>query len=293
MSGQVFPTNRGKTAQILREGPPAAVDTLAMVFPISSFDTRECAVSVSEPDGDGQQSRRYRRTLPGGGFLATGVGDVAWVEASLPKRVSGGNVVPLPLAQARDAARELFDEAGAYCEPVRSIREARLTRVDLVRDFDGVANFQLWGSGIRALRQAGRSKTMLMHDHSDHNGALTLAVGPKTSWRSYMYDKHAETDGAAPIGRVRFEARCRSELMKSTWARKTAGLGQLHFADLENVDELDGQLRLLTRGMFERVGFDREVNVMGALVHQVLSMEGLSEHEKTMLLGYVVRRGVG
>jgi hypothetical protein len=274
---------------------PSSIDTIGLSVPIISADEIGATVSIVR-SGTPDETRTFRRKLDGGGFLAWGMGQSAWIEASLPKRVSGGNVAGLPVAEALEAVADLYDEAAGFLEvrrdgvpsaPLRSgssdVRyragswiEAKVVRLDLVRDFDDVHQAPFLLDGLANVPMSGRAKVRRYAD-AERNRAETLTVGPMAAWKATLYDKHAETAGTdheAPEGRLRFETRMRSDLLTSVWASKHGG----HIAQVMDLDE--HRVRRLTRSMFERVGFDREVDAMGRLVQLVFGADGLTASDK-------------
>lgn len=288
----VSPSNRRETALLKCKGPSAAVDTLGLSLPIEpDFDTVGCTITIDKAGTD-DEGYRYRRTLPGGGFLATGVGGAAWLEASLPKRADadGSNVYALDLPSALETAREMVREAEAFVTPDRRrdghcFELAKVVRLDLVRDFDGISKMPDLLDGLSGVRQAGRAKVRRFAD-GERNMAQTLRVGPG-AWASTLYDKRAETNGRAPEGRLRFEARLHAEQLTSVGAAKNGG----HVGCVADLEEQ--KLRRLRRWMFERVGFDREVAGMGQAIEKVFGDNGLSKRQQREVWAYLTARPYG
>jgi hypothetical protein len=162
----------------------------------------------------------------------------------------------------------------------QSVEAVAVKRLDLVRDFDGVRSVPSILNGLANVAVKGRTTQRRFAD-GDRNRAQTLTVGPKAAWRSTLYDKHAETQGLAPEGRVRFEARMRSEVLTGQWARECGGVVR-HVVDLH-----ESKLEQLRRGMFERVGFDREVQPMGNRLAEMVGEAGLKPQEQAMLWTYL------
>lgn len=211
----------------------AGLDTVGFSFPIEpDFDTRGCTVSIAGYQTEGE-SVRYRRQLPGGGFLGTGIGSSAWVEASLPKRVGDDNVDGLGVVDAMDVIRDLWVEACTFVKPTSRVvvergvspraggswdrdgrvwDQASVKRLDIARDFNGVHQMTPLLDGLAGVPRSTTAKVRRFADAAS-NKAETLRVGPKSAWSGTLYDKHAETRGLCAPGRLRFEARCRSEFL--------------------------------------------------------------------------------
>jgi hypothetical protein len=258
-------------------GDLAQVDTVGIAFPVDDFDRAGCTVTVGNYAMPGE-TFKYSRKLDGGGFLATGVGNMGWCEASLPKRVDGENFEALQIGPAIDVLRTLYDEAASHCAVPdgHDFEESRVVRLDLVRDFHHVDNPTTILDGLASIDQPGRAKVRRFADPSA-NRAETLRVGPR-AWGCTLYDKHVETGGRAPAGQVRFEARLHRPQLRSAFARANGG----HFgcvADLIRAGNLhgttdDGQaLERASRAWFDRVGFGRDCQTDDALARRIELLE--------------------
>ena len=287
------------------------LDTVGISFPIRDADTTGATVTVVAADTPDARYT-YRRRLDGGGFLAWGVGDSAWVEASLPKRVNPDNIAALSADQAVEALRDLYAEAVEHVEPVtapklnarpyedkyhgrigfapepiqhRGWDTAKIVRADFVRDFDGVRNVAPLLNGLSTIRQPGRHKVSRFAD-AERSNAETLRVGPK-SWSCTLYDKHAETNGAAAPGRLRFEARLRSRQLLGKFSHKFA-------QPIHTVSDLTAErVHAMTAAHFSHVGFDREVSGVAQLSALINSCDDLSPRTKRELVGYLAGRAMG
>lgn len=266
--------------------PPAQLDTVGISVPIRDADTLGATHTVVH-EGTPEEMHTYRRKLDGGGFMAWGKGDVAWLEASLPKRLDPdgrSNVEAVNLDQAREALTDLHREAGNVVEfdqerDGHRVELARVVRLDTVRDFDDVMSTPYLLDGLSNVQVKGRAKSRRFAD-GDRNRAQTLTVGPMKAWAATLYDKHEETMGKAPPGRLRFEARLRKDVLGSQWAKAHGG------NVVQLVDVTEEKMQTLRRGMFERVGFDREVTAMGRLV-EVVNRAELSPEERRNLWAFL------
>lgn len=258
---------------------------MGIAFRVSDWDRVGCDVQVSGYLSE-RESYRYSRRLEGGGFLATGAGGKAWVEASLPKRVGADNVEGLPLPDAVDALYALYEEARQFVRLERGTDDdpmfAEVVRLDLVRDFDGVEGVGGVLDGLAAVEQPGRVKVRRFADPS-RGQAQTLRVGPK-AWGCTLYDKHAETGGLAAPGRVRFETRLHRDQLSSEWAKAHGGKVVHAFA----LDERPEDMATLSRAWFDRAGFGRAVGSSSGLAEKLV---GLEARTAGMLWAYLTLPG--
>lgn len=258
------------TVPLLTEGkrpkvwdrPLGTIDTLGLAVPLVSFETKGATASVSGLGTD-QEQWRYRQALPSGGFMAMGVGSKAWIEASLPKRAGDDNVQALPLVEALEVAREMVREAETFFEPEPSHRfeASELVRLDAPRDFHGVGQIGALLDGLAGVPRDKRQKTRRWSD-GDRNRAETLRVGPK-AWGATLYDKHVESEGKAEPGHLRYEPRMHREQLTGQWAKDQGVIMRV----IEDITE--EKLSGLSRAVFDRVGFDREVSAAATVAERV------------------------
>ncbi len=261
--------------------PCATIDTLGLSVPLVSFETKGSTAAVSG-FGTEAEAWRYRHPLPGGGFLAVGVGSKAWIEASLPKRAGEDNVEALGLVQALDVAREMVREASNLFEPDSSFRFelAQLVRLDAPRDFHGVAQVGPLLDGLAGVPRDKRQKTRRWSD-GDRNKAETLRVGPK-AWGATLYDKHVESEGKAEPGHLRFEPRMHREQLSGQWAQDQ-GVVMRQVGDMT-----EDKVARLSRSVFKRVGFDREVSAMANVAQRIFDpANGLHTKEQAGLWAFL------
>jgi hypothetical protein len=265
--------------------PPGRLDTVGICFPISGeFETEGAHATVSDL-GRPAESWRYRHALPGGGFLALGVGSKAWVEASLPKRAGGDNVEGLVVAPALEVLETAWAEAQKFCEADRGaggdrFELAGVVRLDPVRDFEGVGHIGPLLDGLAGVPGRDSRHKVRRFADGERNRAESLRVGPK-AWGGQLYDKHAETGGRCEVGRLRFEARMHREQLTSEWAKKE-GVVMRQVADISTE-----KVERLTRSTFERVGFDREVSGVAEAGERVFSLEGWRPDAKAGLWAFL------
>lgn len=265
-------------------------------------DTIGIAIPQNRSDFEGAVFRKASRTrLPGGGFVATGIGGLAWVEASLPKRSQGQNVEAIPVARVRDEVEALVEEARAFveCEPfvvkevdregvVRTFSAAnpKVVRLDLVRDFQLVEPSLLATllDGLASVPQGRRAKVQRFADGKSGR-AETLRVGPG-AWAATLYDKHSESGGLAAKGHLRAEFRLRARQLRSS--RVTAAGGEIY-----SLDDLNHERGEVVRKMWwDLVGFGSWVGARND-IWGALATTGLSDRGKLFFVGWYTARRDG
>lgn len=266
------------------------IDTVGVAFPENVDDFRE-----------GTFRRGQRVRLSGGGFVATGVGGMAWAEASLPNRQKRHNVEGLTLEESHDAIRDLVAEA---CEVLAvdkfevqeidedgvltniSVENPKIVRLDLVRDFQlsKPARLGCLLDGLASLPQGGKSKVQRFSDGKS-GFAETLRVGPG-AWAATLYDKHAESGGLADPGRLRAEFRLRGRQLRSARVNKLAG------SLVSQQDLSEERCEAIRRAWWDRVGFGSWVGGKQS-VWDALGVSGLSDREKVFFAGWYSARESG
>lgn len=310
----------------LLQEPQVRVDTVGVAFPIRDFDRQGCTVSITGY-GTPEEMHRYRRTLPGGGFLATGVGGMAWVEASLPKRLSGENVEGLTLGQAEAQIRQMVREASRWVEPGEPApitkasvrrhsgtkrragslfatelttelhRERDLAGMCSVEDpkvtrLDLVRDFQLkdttvLGPVLDGLATVPRVGRVKVRRFADADRGQAQTLTVGPMAWKATLYDKDAETGGRAEGVLRFEARLHADQLRSEYASKNGGQVGT-VADFE-----EAKLRRLARSWFGRAGFDREVMAMDVLWRKVLGSE-LSPRERATFVGWcdAVSRGM-
>lgn len=282
----VSPSNRGETREVLCV---AGLDTVSFLVDIDAAredGTAESPVFVDTKRAGGPgDEHRYRRVMPSGASLMHGVGSVAKVEASLPKRL--GEWQPLGIDEAWGVMHELWLEASEYVtlKPGQTLDSARLSRVDCTRDVSGVLDIgqALDAFASRPLDQRWKKRR---YADAEANSAQTYRVGPK-AWSHVAYDKEAETAGRAPGGTLRLETRVTRDLMGSQEVID-AGAAMHRVQDLE-AHRVDALSRLVIR----RTGMDQKVAAMDQLAKSVMAHPLLSARERQACLGYAVQVSLG
>jgi len=266
-----------------------SVDTVGIAIPVSGRGLR---AGVRAEWGD-----RNRFKLPGGGFVGVGVGEMAWIEASLPNRARGENTAGLNLSEAREAIDDLLAEALYFVEPappremstetgvVRtiSLKDPRVVRLDLVRDFhlDDPSRLTSILDGLAQVPRDGRIKVRRFADGRTGR-AETLRVGP-ASWAATLYDKHVESGGLAKSGSLRAEFRLRSRQL-------SAMSTQEKFGALVTVSDLsEERCEGIRRSWFDKAKFGSWIGGHHTIWDALLQTE-LSDREKLFFVGWLQAR---
>lgn len=288
LSRQLTPPS---TFPLLTEGKvsvrstPPRLDTVGLAFRVRSGSDTVGASIWTDKAGTDDEIRLFRASLPGGGFMAWGRGEMCVVEASVGKRAYGHNRNALQVDEALGVIREAVREACVRVEPFGDgtrFELSKVTRLDPVRDFEGVNDPTELLTGLSGCSRPGTQKTQLFQDPS-RNRAQTLVAGPK-AWHGTLYDKHQESDGEAPEGQLRYEARMFQDQLTSVWATK-GGFRMGHVADM-SIDKVDR----LSRASFKRVCFDREV-VGIASVASAIYQSDLTDRRKRELWAFLTMPG--
>jgi len=284
----------GKVECRTPSGPVARIDTLAFSVPVKSDFNQIGLTATVLRTGTVEESFLWSGTLASGARIKLGRGGVVGIEASLPKVAGDGNIEALTLSDSLDVVRELVAEVVRERVTIDRercgdpMRDAKVTRIDLPRDFDGVEHIPEVLDGLAGVSISGRVKKSRYAD-AECNRAETLWVG-NGKHGGRLYDKARETarlllGSRAPDGRLRFEAQLRSTVLTGVWARAVAG----HVRQLGDLEE--HKLRALRRASFERYGFDQEVSAMATVADRVWTAEGLSERQRRELWCFLTMPG--
>lgn len=269
----------------------AKFDTIGIAVPIDDFDRVGCKHTIDNQH-TAEEGHKWSRQLKGGGFLATGFGNRAWIEASIPKRVDkhSENTTALEAVEMVLGLEDLAEEASKFLSLTEGHRfeDSKVIRVDFVRDFSGVDDLGMILDGLAHVEQPGRSKVRRFADPSKGQ-AETLRVGPR-AWGCTLYDKHAETGGSsalAPPGSLRFEARLHQDQMSSTFNIKNGG-GIRTVGDLMGRDE---RLASMQRAWFRRAGFDKVVMPRDQVGEMIRSLTEVTPAVRGSLWAYLTLPG--
>jgi hypothetical protein len=231
------------------------IDTIRVVVPLAGRMLRETKV-------------------PNGGTAFSYLGN-AYVEASLPKREYGHNWTPLPIRDLYGALTGLMVDLSRVA-PIDTdeldIMRLRVNRLDVPRDFDNVEDIGNVLLSLACAPRAGR-----VHTHLHRRGASshfqTLEVG-NGSWGDRIYDKHEESRGQAPAGRMRNETQYRPARFRTAWCRQNGGA--IHVVG----DISEQKCWALTTATFMDVGFNQVICERDVALRRVLDLPGMDPTEK-------------
>lgn len=180
----------------------------------------------------------------------------AHIEACLPKRRYGNNLMVVTLADALVEMQQAIDETATQIKLVcTDVCEALLKRIDITRVFLGVDDpmTALYAAQARPRRKDWRSTL-----ETNHLGVPTYVhLGPRKSWFVRVYDKSAQTgDNPDAKGMVRVEAMLPDHtLAESAWARNLD-------ATVRYVGDLTSdKVMVLGEASFHRVDLSRMVQL--------------------------------
>lgn len=266
-----------------------SIDTVGVAIPVSGRGLRDEFRRELAPQN------RFR--LPGGGFVAVGIGEMAWIEASLPNRCRGENTSGVSLGEAKELIGQMVEEAMIFVEPAPkrvvetesgvsrlvSVADPRVVRLDLVRDFklDEPSRLTPILDGLAGVPRDGRIKVRRFADGRTGR-AETLRVGP-ASWAATLYDKHVESGGLADAGSLRAEFRLRSRQLSSV------GTQRRHGAVVALSDCTEERCEAIRREWFDKAKFGTWVGGRKS-IWDVLRSTDLSDREKIFFVGWLQAR---
>lgn len=129
------------------------------------------------------------------------------------------------------AATVLWAAGRELTEPDCSADEARVTRLDVARDFRGVTSPTLYVDGLAPLRRPYARRSFTYHDPQRAN-AQTLFVGSKAGGVR-LYDQHAAyAHKGAPEGSLRWECEARRDWLARFGVRQAGELDAVAVAEL-------------------------------------------------------------
>lgn len=255
-SGPVPLSNRRGTG--LKNRPRVGLDRISVSFPVRAVapegawsahqvKPREALSGSVEVDG--------ASFFVGATEIERADGQRAWwakVEGN-PSRVGDSEGYGLcPVVELRQRLAPVFELVTAdFVTPECSLDEARVKRLDVARDFDGVADVPALLVGLARVHRPWSRKNNLYNDGTRH-GAQTLMVGSGAGVVR-LYDKFAETCGVAPEGQLRWETEARS-----AWLGQYAAIEQLADVNSDSVEQL-AQDRWRWSGMATEVCTRNEV----------------------------------
>ncbi len=184
------------------------------------------------------------------------------------------------VAQLRPAVHAVAKELGALVEPEdHNTGSWSVKRLDVARDFEGVDQAPTL---IRALAPIHRpwARRNLVHADPSRQGAQTLMVGSGAGVVR-LYDKHAETQGRAAEGSLRWEAECRAG-----WLKACAGVQRL-------ADVNEGSAGLLAGNRWEWSQMGAEVAGDLSRLVDLVRASSLTAREQRSFLGWIVEQAAG
>lgn len=190
------------------------------------------------------------------------------------------NYPALPVAAAVEVVRSWLVEAEEF---VGFTEPARLSRLDVVRDFDlgsgGLGPGEVI-SGMGAVPVTLRAVKAHYRDPTEHQ-AQTLMVRTKRNGAGRLYDKGRESGLVEASGVLRFEAQERARSLSAAGFRR--------------LDDLDGDPVVLDlgRSRFGWCGFDREFHPSAAILSRVWADPDLTEGQRLQLTGFYALRSAG
>jgi hypothetical protein len=263
------------------------LDRLSLSFPVWDLADRDAWSDHSVQVRSGLQALSAHVEVDGAPFFigARQVdrgGDVQWfgkVEGN-PARVGDPDGVGLcPAEQLGERLAPVLELVRRhYLEPLPAAEDYRVKRLDVARDFDGVGDVPALLLGLAGVHRPWSRKNNLYND-ATRQGAQTLLVGSKAG-SVRLYDKHSETCGRAPEGRLRWEAEARG-----AWCARYGSVERLGDVNRTRVEQL-------ARDRWRWSGMGVEVMTREAGVDRVLRSD-LSPATQRSFLGWLLLSSCG
>lgn len=266
------------------------VDRLSLSFPLASYedDVSAWRTATIRFPGTPQSALSFGGQVPVSDGVSAFVGvtevpdgDVRWwgkVECNPSRVVDPEGVTLCSVDQLLPAVEVVLGAVEDLVEPGCDVEDMRTKRIDAARDFDGVTRPGSLLASLATVHRPWSRKNNLFNDGS-RNGAQTLSVGGRSSGVN-LYDKFAETNGAAPEGTLRWEARARSG-----WLESIAGIKQLRDVNTTSITHL-------ASNRWEWSAMGTEVTATDEVVERVMR-SGLSDTEQQRVLGWMLMTAKG
>lgn len=260
------------------------VDRVSFSFSVEDFEWDPSAwssVTLRNP-GTPNESRTYGTSIGGVfvGVMSNPGLKGAWigkVEANPARVLDPTGWHALEPSRFFEAVEMMGRAAGPLVQRQGPIAAARLKRLDVCRDFETTDPAAI----VRGLGPVHRpwSRRNLVHFDPARGGAQTLMVG-SASGVVRLYDKHAETDGKAPEGTLRWEVEARGD-----WVKKYGHMMNLGDVTEENV-------KALAEDRWSWSAMDRELSATEQIVEKVMRLD-VSPTVKERLVGRLVMEQAG
>lgn len=280
-TGQVPLSNRRGTS-VKKRLRGFGVDRLSVSWPCRGFDPDPSvwsSISMRNPGTPlAAESRSVSVELAPGVRAFVGVREVpakgeTWAKCEFnPSRVvdaEGHSLAPVEAVQSVTA--RVLAAAGEIVGLPGELETARVRRIDVARDFEGVDRPDLFVRTLAPLPRPWARQNLVHFDPSRH-GAQTLMVGSGAGV-ARLYDKNAETGGDAP-GVLRWEVEARS-----AWAKNYGGVDVLGDVVPANVVQL-----AVNRWEWSQMG--AEVSSAERVI-EIVSRAGLSPAKERAFLGWL------
>ena len=206
------------------------IDKVKLAFPIAvSAAHRLLASSGKNVDGfaraflhNNYERLRHNRDNLWQGAVAVQPehGAMGFVEFNPSRWLDPTGWSPAPLLQAQSVIGLVWESVSSVFEPTVDLSEAKVRRLDIARDFEGVSQpnhyLKRLDTNARAFRTLQRT-----HFVSGKNEGWTIQLTNASGKHIRLYDKHRQTRGRAPEGTVRFEVELHKWLTNNGSSIKT------------------------------------------------------------------------
>ena len=266
------------------------MDRISLAFPVRSWSHEEAAwdkAGVRLPGTDGAESElsgvvdvaRGCKAFVGVREVA-GRGGEAWakVEFNPSRWVDPEGASLAPVGELRGAVAAALDAASGLVEAAGPRESARVTRLDVARDFEGVSDPGRYVRGLAPIRRPWARRSFVYNDPSKGN-AETLFVG-SASGGVRLYDKRREAGEKVAEGTVRWEVEGRRR-----WLDRIAGITTM-------ATVCDEAVGAIAANRWEWSAMGMEVSATDRVVDVARGSE-LSGREQAAFIGFCVLESLG
>ncbi|MDQ3956681.1 MAG: hypothetical protein M3285_14180 [Actinomycetota bacterium] len=264
------------------------MDRLSLSFPVRKWEGDRSAwstISVRQPGSPMAAETRSGFVDVAGKVRAfVGVSEVnggeTWAKVEFnPSRVEDPDGVSLaPVEALAKVVPLVLRKASELVDVDQAVTDARVKRLDVARDFTDVERSDFYLRGLGPVRRPWARRNLVHFDPS-RNGAQTLMVGSGAG-SVRLYDKHAESQGKAAPGTLRWEVEARGG-----WAKNYGGIRALEDLTRSNVEAL-------AQNRWEWSAMGVEVSAADRVIEKVQRSE-LSPAKQRSFLGWLFLQSRG
>lgn len=275
------------------------VDRVSLAFPLLDWERDPEAWSMGTTHRPGTEPSTTTATTVAVGATTAYVGTmegagrpVPWGKVEFnPARVVDPEGVGLcELADLHDCVMDVVGELGELVTPALPVAEWRTKRLDVARDFQGVADPAFYIRGLASSRRKW-ARVVSVHQDAAKGAAETLRVGSKAGMVR-LYDKHEESPTKTQPGHLRWELEARS-----AWLGRIGAIETMSDVTESTVRQLAADRWQWSEMGAEITATDRLIGRLQAAGHRPTCERGCDDHlspaEQRGLYGFLVFQARG